>query len=557
MSRKFNYFDDEPLEPSKPSFYLNNQTQPQKNTQSVKNTKKAKPLEVAKEFVMYGASVIGANTVSAFSKAKRQVEKDKGTKRGKIRATAVGVVSMILCVVIISTSIIISANRVNQRSTKFEAAAYKVSVEYLSKYGKPNYQYMKQKYDVTSYMLTGLSLVREIDFNNDGMSELLLAYNVGDDYYCDVWGFVGKDFVKLYNKKLITPEDKNEGIYLVLYSKGKETYIVEHTTKDPKKVLICSMRTSKFKYKTIVNYDKEANTYKQFGKDVTDDFERIKLMGLGEGIVANMADRVAKTIDGFSTSKDGKINEVDVASINQVYYSIVDQYNRTYDVASLDSRDGYNYINGLAVVDLIDFNNDGTKELVLIYRRTVNERSEDYDGNYISIETYKYYCDIYTFNGKDARRIYTCEGMSNNLDDNDVQYFLTGKKGKKTVLATNMFTTKKYGRIINATSRILEFDGEQFQQQFKASYNTEYGYTDYYIDGDHTYKNSFREKGGYQVPFFNGEESYDTTKWDVIYIQTDSKKKQYLTNQIKKTEDTIKSLDSSYNPDNVKISVDE
>ena len=48
---------------------------------------------------------------------------------------------------------------------------------------------------------------------------------------------------------------------------------------------------------------------------------------------------------------------------------------------------------------------------------------------------------------------------------------------------------------------MMRFTGEKFEQQFKASCETEYGYTKYYIDDEREYKNSFAENGGYTVPY--------------------------------------------------------
>lgn len=561
MAKKYNYFDDEPLKPPKPrlSEQLKNDTQ---NFSQRRTVVKEKPLMVQKksktvlDAIRYVISMVGANVMILFGKTKKKIQQESGTKSGKVKAVIIGAVSMVLVVALMISTIIVSANRVNSRQQKFDNAAFKVCSEYLTTYGNANYQYMKKRYNINDYMVTGVCLVREMDFDNDGLSELLIAYNNGDSYYAEVWAFVGNDFKNIYSKQMITPKNLNDGIWLALYSKGLDSFIAEHDKNDISKVKICSMGKEKFKVKSTAVYDKKNFTYKLRGRDVTEEFERVKFLPLRESAAANMADDVMDTIDGFSATKVSKSANQTANDINSAYYDLVDDYNRKYGVANVAEEDSKNYINGLAVVDLIDFNNDKTKELVLIYRRATSERSEDYYGNYISIEKFKYYCDIYTYREGAARLVYQSEGLSNKRKDTDVTYFLTKRVGNKTMICTNSFINQNYGRIIKASSKTIGFDGEKFEQKFKASYVTEYGYTDYYIDGEYTYKSSFTEKGGFDAPFFNGEESYDSSVWNVVYLQVGVDQRQQLVSQVSKTGEVIKTLNSGYNPDTADISVE-
>ena len=89
---------------------------------------------------------------------------------------------------------------------------------------------------------------------------------------------------------------------------------------------------------------------------------------------------------------------------------------------------------------------------------------------------------------------------------------------------------------------MMRFTGEKFEQQFKASCETEYGYTKYYIDNEREYKNSFAENGGYTVPFFDGSEDFDNAKWNVCFMQGEKNWESNIKLQLEKTKDTIKTL---------------
>lgn len=548
MAKKFNYFDDEPLEPPKPSI-----------SQKVKesyNDVQADPQDKTLDKVLKAGrlviSGVGAYVMMAKGKIDQKIEKDKGTKNGKIKALITGLVALVLTVAIMITTIIVSSNVVNSRQAKFNESAYKVCTNYLGKFGNPNYTSMRTKYKISDYMLTGVCLVRELDFDDDGVSELLIMYNSNDKYYADVWAFDNNDFKKIYSNQLVTPSDYNEGIWLTLYTKGREIMIGEHRTDDITKVDIYDMHSTKFKEKNTVTYNPETFTFTSRKNDITDNFERVKVVLLSESKASNMSDDVLKAIDSFSDSKTKKVSGKNTNDIKSAYYTLIDEYNRKYGAAEIEREDAHFHIKGLTV-DMIDFNNDNVKELVLIYYRATNERTEDTNGNYISIIKYKYFCDIYTFRDSNVRLVYQSEGLSNKKNDNDERYFLTKRVGNKTLLYVNTFVSQNYNRVVKASSKALEFDGEQFVQKSKNSYVTEYGYTDYYMDGKYVYSNTFKERGGFDAPFFDGEEEYDSSVWNIAYVMTKSSKKEYLSNIVSKTVSVIKSINPDYDPTTVEI----
>ena len=113
---------------------------------------------------------------------------------------------------------------------------------------------------------------------------------------------------------------------------------------------------------------------------------------------------------------------------------------------------------------------------------------------------------------------------------------------KKTA---TVFSTAQTNSNPPTTAEVLRQLGDgRFETEFKASYETEYGYTRYYIDDEKTYKNAFTENGGFSIPLFDGEEEYDNTKWQVCFMQGEPKWEVNVKTQYDKTDSTIKTLKS-------------
>lgn len=457
-----------------------------------------------------------------------------------LRAIIVFVITVAIIVAIIVTAVMNSANAVSSRHSEFEKDATKVCTEYAEKYGIANYKYMSE-YSVNGYMLTGLCVVREIDFDDNGKSELLLCYNDDDEYYEEVWGYKGSKFDRLYHKKVPQSTDRNDDIWISLYSNNKTFYLAEHGSDDVAKVNLLKLSNGEFKKKSTAVYNTEKYSFAIKSRNVTDNFERIKFAVLRESAASNTVDRTLNATDSYTEKTTDKVkNPTDTA--NSAYYQIVKDYTAKYGEAKLETKSKTPYISGLAGVNLVDFDGDGQDELMLIYRKTVSERDEDYDGNYISREKEKYFCDIYMWNGHNALQVYQDDGISNLYDDDGSAYYILKKDGNRFFYCSNKFKTDDYGRSVSATSKMMQFKDGKFTQQFKASYQTEYGYTKYYIDDEREYKNSFAENGGYTVPFFDGSTEFDNTKWNVCFLQGGDEWQNNIKIQLDKTKDAVKTL---------------
>lgn len=547
MKKRYNYFDDDIDESGE--------------IKKPKSKKSAKSVKIDGKKILavlrYVISVVGVNILIFAKKVYRFFTKsDKKNNAVKLGFFLV-LFTIIVTVVIASVSITASTHKQNSKEAKFGAAAYKVCSEYSEKYGIANYKFMNSEYGVKGCMLTGLCVAREIDFNADGSEELLLGYNDNDTYHLEVWGFHSGDFIQLYNKNVFQRSDRNSDIWISLYTDDNQFYLAEHSGDKAENVKILRLAGKEFKEKDEASYDEESLKYTMRKKDATDNFEKIRFAVLRETTASEIVDSTLDVIDGFSKNKEQSAGESNSDSadgkaqlepINSAYYSIVENYNKEYGCASLDNMSELPCITGLAVVDLIDFNGDGTNELLLIFRRTVNERSKNDNGEYISVAKEKYFCEIYTFNGEKALNVYQSEGISNLSDSTDTAYYIIKNDANEKKLCINTFNYSQRGRVMSSTSKVLYFDGERFGPESKFGVDSEYGYNSYYVNSKSVYKSKFISEGGYSVPFFDGTKTFDSSKYSITYLKVKRDEVSKIKGIPDKTEEVIKKLNPSYNP---------
>lgn len=251
---------------------------------------------------------------------------------------------------------------------------------------------------------------------------------------------------------------------------------------------------------------------------------------------------VSNTVDKF-TDKTGKsVVSGEVGGINSAYSKVVQSYINKYGMPKYVEKDGISYIDGLAAAELIDFDGDGTNELLLSYRREVMARGEDNRGNYIATSKYQYYVDIYQYNGSGAKLIFQRDDISVSLNDTDEKYFVIKALNGKKYYCSNSFSNTEYGRKIYAASSIYRLGKDGFTEKFKASYATEYGYTKYYINSERVYSKSEFDSKGYEVALFNGSDDYDSSVFSVTHLQCKTKDAGDMENQVEKTNAVIASL---------------
>ena len=386
-------------------------------------------------------------------------------------------------------------------------------------------------------------------FNADGRSELLISYLDNDVYYVEVWGYVNNSFTNLYHQLAAQTDNKEDGAWITIrYGDGKY-YLGTHNQEDITTVELYQLKKNYFSVCDKCTYDTATEAF-YFDDKVDQSFERIKLSVLREEKAESTYTTVSDTIDKFSTDSQSVAAGASTAnSINNAYYNIVNDYNQKYGEAEYVKDGTVAYIDGLALVKLVDFDGDNVPELVLGFRRGFKVRDEDNQGNYVSRTEYKYCCEIYTYKNGNAVLVYENEGMSNQLNNSNDCYFMYKHDGSKNYLCHNSFTNQNYGQKISAHSTIYSFDGESFTPEKQAEYTSEYGYYHYYIDKERVYSSQF-EENGYFLPLFNGNDDYDENVYTVIYLSRDSLKSSDVKPLVYQTQTAIKSLNSSYIPQN-------
>lgn len=482
----------------------------------------------------------------SYASADAQDFEEQEYKIYKSKKRIVVILSVFLTVLVFAVMIfatVHSINAENKRIKEFNTNAGTVCADYIAKYGNCNYENLFDRYGVSGYRMNGLCYVREIDFDNDNVSELLICYFDGNQYHTEVYGYNReKKFVPLYKGTAAQGKSEKEDVWITIYTHNSKYYIGEHTGKDLSKVSLFTRRGDEFEKKQDCTYDAITQEFTVKKKIDVSSFERIKLSVLGEQKANMITEIVSNTVDKF-TDKTGKsVVSGEVGGINSAYSKVVQSYINKYGMPKYIEKDGISYIDGLAAAELIDFDGDGTNELLLSYRREVLARGEDNRGNYIATSKYQYYVDIYQYNGSGAKLIFQRDDVSVSLNDTDEKYFVIKALNGKKYYCSNSFSNTEYGRKIYAASSIYRLGKDGFTEKFKASYATEYGYTKYYINSERVYSKSEFDSKGYEVALFNGSDDYDSSVFSVTHLQCKTKDAGDMENQVEKTNAVIASL---------------
>lgn len=482
----------------------------------------------------------------SYASADAQDFEEQEYKIYKSKKRIVVILSVFLTVLVFAVMIfatVHSINAENKRIKQFNTNAGTVCADYIAKYGNCNYENLFDRYGVSGYRMNGLCYVREIDFDNDNVSELLICYFDGNQYHTEVYGYNReKKFVPLYKGTAAQGKSEKEDVWITIYTHNSKYYIGEHTGKDLSKVSLFTRRGDEFEKKQDCTYDAITQEFTVKKKIDVSSFERIKLSVLGEQKANMITEIVSNTVDKF-TDKTGKsVVSGEVGGINSAYSKVVQSYINKYGMPKYVEKDGVSYIDGLAAAELIDFDGDGTNELLLSYRREVMARGEDNRGNYIATSKYQYYVDIYQYNGSGAKLIFQRDDVSVSLNDTDEKYFVIKALNGKKYYCSNSFSNTEYGRKIYAASSIYRLGKDGFTEKFKASYATEYGYTKYYINSERVYSKSEFDSKGYEVALFDGSDDYDSSVFSVTHLQCKTKDAGDMENQVEKTNAVIASL---------------
>lgn len=546
--RKYNYFDDNDVNNSiyddpRDPYNIIHSIGDAFNHMSFNRSKKlaAKSITVAKDL----AHKVKSKEIHLNDIDLSHIELDKKSKKG------LKFLPFVLFVVVISIFISAFVNSIeaeNEKIALFNASASSVCIDKINTYGVCNFEKLNEDYGKNVNRLTGTCFVRELDFNNDGVSELLITYNDGGVYYNEVWGFDGDQFVSLYNKEANTVSDKTAGSWITLYRHNNKYYIGTNATEDGADVDLYTLKGNGFEKKYTCQYDHITETFTIKKKQDVTSFERIQLSCISQRISNRRVDEFTTATENFASAQvisAANLAKDDTKKMYQAYYALVQEYNNTYGIATLNTTENTASLSGLGVVKLVDFNGDGVDELMLIYQKSVGVRGKDKNGNYISNKEDRYYCHIYRWTGEKAVRAFQHEDLSGMQDDSTDTLFILKHQEGKTYYCANTYLVENKGKTVTSTSRMYELVDISFESIYKAVLRTSYGSTTRTIDGDKVSKSEFEQSLDTVALFCNNNE-YNTETFTVGYVKRKAANSADVEKQVNDTINEIKKLNKQY-----------
>lgn len=476
---------------------------------------------------------------------------EKPYLRKKIIRMAI-VLAVFLAVVIFVASVFHVITAQDKKNDRFCADAAKVCTEYIREYGSVKWDILDEtKYGENQVRLTGLCYVRRMDFDNDGTEELMLCYNNKGVYYLEVWGYDSGEFIQLYSREANSTEDETDGAWVAFYHKNNKYYICYSEKAAPQTVTLYGLHGDSFEAESRQwDYDMKNDIYSYNGKVNFRDFETIKLAVFRKSRAEVIINTVTENIDSLGDISSMAITDSKSAAEleAEAYYDVVKKRIDRYGAPKIVNEDGYSYIDGVAMVRLIDFDGDSDDELLVVYRKyRSRSRYDSYSGEYVNYDVPVYSMDVYDFNSTDARRIFSKESISNCLEsENENVFYLMLKTGEKTTdIYTNIYTFENSYNY-TATAKIYRLRDGRFKSAYTSKMINEYGYRQYYIDNERVYNQEFEEKG-YRVPMFLDDDAeISDSAITVTYLS--GRNATAYQNIINETNDTIRQLNPDYAP---------
>lgn len=530
---KYNYFDDDPEEPIQ-----------KKNRLSLLNFRNAEFRKIADNAKITFEEIAHGETLKDIKELR---------ELPNLRALVLKITAVVLFLLAVIMFIIIFSHTISSQNNKnhqFYVDAGKVCTNYIKEYGSVKWESLNSKdYGEDMAKMTGLCYARQMDFNNDGEDELMLCYNNKNVYTLEVWGYHRKDFVNLYSEPANSTSDKMDGSWIGLYRNNNKYYICKSTSDDPETVDLYTLKGNKFVKSGQCDYDYKNDIYSVKGEINAQDFETIKLSVIKSSKAENIVNTVTANIDSFSTVSVPAIEmqKTDAQLKAEAYFDVVEKRIERYGEAKVVEKDGESYIDGVAVVRLVDFNNDGNEELLLVYRKQLKRSATNANnGEYIIVEDPTYCVEVYGWNGAIAQKLFSRDNISNYLEDTDVNYLMLQNTDNGVNICVNNYTYET-SYSYTASTKIYQFEDNTFTEKLNARLENDYGYKNYYIDGEYVYRSEFR-KQAYQVPkFMDDSEDVDSRNYTLIYVSGDEEKS--FENTVNLTVDTIQTFDKNYTPD--------
>lgn len=529
LLKRYNYFDDEPEFPEKTHTFKFDKSDLKKIAGNAK---------VTFEEIAHGKVIDDVKELRELPNLRALI----------LKLSAFVLFLLAILVFVIAFSHTISSQ--NDKNEQFFIDASNVCTSYIKQYGSVKWESLNSKdYGDDMAKMTGLCFARQVDFNNDGDDELMLCYCSKNVYTLEVWGYSRKEFVKFYSQPANSSGDKTDGSWIGIYRQNNKYYICKSESNSPEKVDFYGLRGNKFQKSGGCDYDCKNNIYSFDGEINASDFETIKLSVISRSKAENMVDAVTASIDSFSNVSVPAIEmqKTDEELKASAYLSVVEKRISRYGEAEVVEKDGESYIDGVAVVKLVDFNNDGNQELLLVYRKQIKTSATNaYNGEYIIVEEPTYCVEVYGWNGAIAQKLFSRDYISNYLDDTDTNYLMLKKTDSGYDICINNYSYET-SYTYTASSRIYSYDGKSFNDKLNVRLENDYGYKNYYIDGEYVYRRDF-EKQGYQVPkFMDDGQSVDASVYTLIYVSNEEKDS--FEDIVNETVETIQTFDSNYTPE--------
>ncbi len=440
-------------------------------------------------------------------------------------------------------------NSQNKRNSQFYADAAQVCTNYISDYGSTKWEYLNEdEYGKDSTYLSGFCYARQMDFDGDGNDELMLCYNNGTEYILEVWGYANKEFTTIYSEVANHTEEPTDGYWLSFFHKNNKYYLCKSEPETPDKVVLYALKGSSFKKNSECSYDCKDNIYTYKGKINAYDFETIKLSTIKASKAEQIVELVDKTLQTFSGSSSVASETKSDAQLRlDAYYNIVLEKIKKYGNPKVDSNNDGTFVDGVCYVSLVDFDKDDNSELVIAYRKMVKTSSIDYmSGNSIVVENPTYCVEVYGWNGTIAKKLLSRDSVSNYLEDPDIYYLMLQHTDKADYLCINDYSFRT-SDIYTAASQVYALEDGSFYQDFNARMEYEYGWKNYYINGEYSYEDNFYEEAKRVPLFLDDYGKVDSDEYEVVYFACrDGEDYDAVVNNCVKN---IQTLNKNYNPD--------
>lgn len=457
-----------------------------------------------------------------------------------------GVAVLLLAALIVApTAFYFTLSGGERGESRFNDGAAEVCAQIIGEYGIAKTEQADTQGEL--YRMAGLSFAREIDFNADGDSELLVAFRSANAYQVEAWGSSGGEFTRLYSHAANTAADPQLGSWISLYRHSGRVYIGELSLEDGETMQLLTLHGGEFTARRECEYDPVNDIYAINGEMNTPDFETVRLSNISAARAEVLLDSITAAVEGFG-GVDTAAQEVAAQSGEQLmaaaYAQIVNDYVARYGRPQYDSTSRVCFATGLCVAELIDFDGDGTDELYTVYRYNKKVTGEDANGNYVQETEPEYKAEVFRWNGASAVKIYENDGVSQMQDpDSPDRFYILRKNGEKTGICRNTYTySERTSRVWNATSRISELDENgSFSAVYLAEIRSNYGYNTYQLNGERVYRREFNANG-YAVPYFCNEDDYDDEEFTVVYLQGASGRGSDIQSLITDTQSNIDSI---------------